>query len=75
MSLGVFIHRPDSIYDDRPAERYQFPRQYLGRVQACLGDWILYYEPRKLFWRVNDVGCGRNRNVRCRLLRRESRHP
>jgi putative restriction endonuclease len=48
MALGVFIHRPDSIYDDRPAERYQFPRQYLGRVQACLGDWILYYEPRKL---------------------------
>jgi hypothetical protein len=25
MALGVFIHRPDSIYDDRPAERYQFP--------------------------------------------------
>jgi putative restriction endonuclease len=48
MALGVFIHRPDSIYDDLPAERYQFPRQYLGRVQACLGDWILYYEPRKL---------------------------
>lgn len=48
MAFGVFIHRPDSIYDDSPAERYQFPRQYLGRVQACLGDWIVYYEPRKL---------------------------
>ena len=22
------------------AERYRFYRQYLGRVQACLGDWI-----------------------------------
>lgn len=43
MAFGVFIHRQDSIYDDSPAERYQFPRQYLGRVQACIGDWIIYY--------------------------------
>lgn len=48
MGFGVFIHRSDSIYDDSPAERYQFPSQYLGRVQACLGDWIIYYEPRKI---------------------------
>jgi putative restriction endonuclease len=48
MGYGVFIHRSDSIYDDSPAERYQFPSQYLGRVQACLGDWIIYYEPRKV---------------------------
>jgi putative restriction endonuclease len=48
MGYGVFIHRTDSIYDDSPAERYQFPRQYLGRVQACVGDWIVYYEPRKV---------------------------
>ncbi|MCS0495311.1 HNH endonuclease [Ancylobacter sp. MQZ15Z-1] len=48
MGFGVFIHRTDSIYDDRPAERYQFPRQYLGRVEACVGDWVVYYEPRKV---------------------------
>jgi putative restriction endonuclease len=48
MGYGVFIHRTDSIYDDSPAERYQFPRQYLGRVRACVGDWIVYYEPRKV---------------------------
>ena len=48
MGFGVFIHRSDSIYDDSPAEQYQFPRQYLGRVQACVGDWIIYYEPRKV---------------------------
>ncbi|MEZ2126414.1 MULTISPECIES: HNH endonuclease [unclassified Sinorhizobium] len=48
MGFGIFIHRSDSIYDDSPAERYQFPRQYLGRVQACVGDWIIYYEPRKV---------------------------
>jgi putative restriction endonuclease len=48
MGFGVFIHRADSIYDDSPAERYQFPRQYLTRVEACLGDWVVYYEPRKV---------------------------
>jgi len=48
MGFGVFIHRSDSIYDDSPAERYQFPRQYLGRVQQCVGDWIIYYEPRRV---------------------------
>jgi putative restriction endonuclease len=47
MAFGVFIHRADSIYDDNPAERYQFPRQYLGRASACVDDWIVYYEPRK----------------------------
>lgn len=48
MGFGVFIHRSDSIYDDSPAERYQFPSQYLSRVQACVGDWIIYYEPKKV---------------------------
>jgi putative restriction endonuclease len=48
MAFGVFIHRFDSIYDDTPAERYRFPRQYLGRAQACVGDWVVYYEPRKI---------------------------
>lgn len=48
MGFGVFIHRSDSIYEDGPAEQYQFPSQYLGRVHACLGDWIIYYEPRKV---------------------------
>ncbi|HET6620321.1 MAG TPA: HNH endonuclease [Dongiaceae bacterium] len=48
MGYGVFVYRSDSIYDDNPAEIYQFPRQYLGRAQSCLGDWIIYYEPRKV---------------------------
>lgn len=48
MAFGIFIHRFDSIYDDSPAERYQFPSQYLGRVQACVSDWIVYLEPSKV---------------------------
>lgn len=48
MGFGVFIHRSDSIYNDRPTEQYQFPRPYLRRVEACVGDWIIYYEPSKV---------------------------
>jgi putative restriction endonuclease len=48
MGFGVFIHRADSIYDDSPAERYQFPSQYLRRAEGFVGDWIVYYEPSKV---------------------------
>ncbi|KUM25792.1 restriction endonuclease [Mesorhizobium loti] len=48
MAFGVFIHRSDSRYNDRPTEQYQFPRPYLSRVEACVGDWIIYYEPSKV---------------------------
>lgn len=60
MSNGVFIHRADSIYSDTPAARYHFPKPYLERVRACLGDWIVYYEPVKVretrgYWAVARV--------------------
>ncbi|MBS7538598.1 HNH endonuclease [Ancylobacter lacus] len=48
MAPGVFIHRPDSIYSDDPAETYQFPRQYLRAAQGSVGDWIVYLEPRRV---------------------------
>ncbi len=46
MGFGVFINRSDSIYDDSPADQYQFPLQYLERVEGCVGFWIVYYVPR-----------------------------
>jgi len=48
MAFGIFIHRTDSIYDDVPSERYQFPKQYLSRAQQCEDDWIVYLEPSKV---------------------------
>jgi putative restriction endonuclease len=44
---GVFVHRRDTHYDDRPDIRYQFPRQYLSRAQQFERDWVVYYEPVK----------------------------
>jgi putative restriction endonuclease len=48
VAFGVFMHRRDSRYADIPAERYQFPPQYLTRAQAVIGDWIVYLEPSKV---------------------------
>jgi putative restriction endonuclease len=47
MARGVFLHREDSRYDDHPEQRYQFPSQYLSRASQFVGDWIIYYEPRR----------------------------
>jgi putative restriction endonuclease len=48
MAHCVFMHRSDSIYDDSPAVQYQFPKQYFGRAEPSIGDWILYLEPTKV---------------------------
>lgn len=48
MAKGVFLHRADSIYEDRPDQYYEFPSaRYLAAVQQIVGDWIVYYEPGK----------------------------
>jgi len=46
--FGVFVHREDSRYDDRPLERYQFPKSYFSRAAQFEGGWVLYYEPTKV---------------------------
>jgi len=48
MTKAVLITKVGSIYDDLPEERYHFPRQYLGRMEASVGDWIVYYEPGRV---------------------------
>jgi hypothetical protein len=40
MAKAVLVTKIGSIYDDLPEERYHFPRQYLGRMEASVGDWI-----------------------------------
>lgn len=47
MAKGVFLHRADSVYEDEPEERYQFPKNYLKAARQCIGDWIIYLEPTK----------------------------
>jgi len=47
MAKGVFTTKVHPIYDDLPEVRYHFPQTYLNQVQATIGDWIVYYEPRR----------------------------
>lgn len=47
MTKAVFTQKTDSIYDDLPERHYHFPRTYLRRVEASVGDWIVYYRPRR----------------------------
>jgi hypothetical protein len=44
---AVFTHKPGSIYDDLPEERYHFPATYRRQVEEAVGDFIVYYEPRR----------------------------
>ena len=47
MVRAIFTTKVDPTYDDLPAFRYHFPETYLKQVQAAVGDWIVYYEPRR----------------------------
>ena len=42
MANAVFVHKPDSPYDDSESQ-YHFPKVYLKRVEQTVGDRIVYY--------------------------------
>jgi putative restriction endonuclease len=45
---AVFTTKVSPTYDDLPEERYHFPRTYLRQAEQAVGDWIVYYEPRRV---------------------------
>jgi putative restriction endonuclease len=47
MAKAIFTTKVNPTYDDLPEERYHFPRTYLNTVRETVGDFILYYEPRR----------------------------
>jgi hypothetical protein len=47
MTKAVLTTKVDPTYDDLPEVRDHFPRTHLRQVEAALGDWIVYYEPRR----------------------------
>jgi len=47
MSKAVFTTKVNPTYDDLPEVKYHFPRAYLNQARAAIGDWVLYYEPRR----------------------------
>lgn len=47
MAKIIFTSGVDPKYDDIPEVRCEFPRRYLKMVTEAIGDWVIYYEPRK----------------------------
>lgn len=47
MTKAIFTSKIEPSYDDLPEQRYHFPHTYLRQVEAAIGDWIVYYEPRR----------------------------
>lgn len=47
MTKAVFTTKVTPSYKDLPERLYHFPRTYLNYVQQTVGDYIVYYEPRR----------------------------
>jgi len=47
MTNAVLTTSESSAYDDQIERHYHFPATYLRQAQAAIGDFILYYEPRR----------------------------
>lgn len=47
MAKAILTTKVLPTYDDLPEHRYHFPRTYLRQVEQAVGDWIIYYEPRR----------------------------
>lgn len=47
MAKAIFTTKIISSYKDLPELMYHFPKTYLRQVTMSIGDWIVYYEPRR----------------------------
>ena len=55
----VLTHKEGTEYDDEPWAHYHFPNRYRQLVEVSLGDWFVYYEPRRNSGRQAYVALGR----------------
>ena len=69
MPKAVLTTKVDPSYDDLPEERYHFPRTYLNAVRAALGDWIVYYEPRRSTAHLSSSGGRQSYFATARIVR------
>jgi putative restriction endonuclease len=47
MTKAVFTTKVTPSYKDLPEIHYHFPHRYLDRARQAVGDYIVYYEPRR----------------------------
>ncbi|WP_420461711.1 HNH endonuclease [Candidatus Palauibacter sp.] len=71
MAKAVFTTKVSPAYDDLPEQRYHFPKRYLRAAEAALGDWIVYYEPRRSTAELSSSGGRQSYFATARLVRIE----
>ena len=69
MPKAVLTTKVDPSYDDLPEERYHFPRTYLNAARAAVGDWIVYYEPRRSSAHLSSTGGRQSYFATARIVR------
>jgi putative restriction endonuclease len=47
MAKAVFTTKVKPGYNDLPEVRYHFPQTYLNQAKQAVGDYVVYYEPRR----------------------------
>ncbi|MBU0729046.1 MAG: HNH endonuclease [Proteobacteria bacterium] len=71
MAKAVLTTKVDPSYDDLPEERYHFPHTYLRQMEQAVGDWIIYYEPRRSTGDLSSHGGRQSYFAIARILRIE----
>src|SRR5258707_6628289 len=56
MTKAVFTTKVTPSYRDLPEVRYHFPRTYLNQARQAVGDYIVYYEPRRSSAELSSFG-------------------
>ena len=47
MPNAIFTAAETTAYDDQIEHRYHFPSTYLKQAEASIGDFVIFYEPRR----------------------------
>ncbi len=47
MTNAILTAAETTAYDDQIESRYHFPSKYLNQAEAALGDFVIFYEPRR----------------------------
>jgi len=69
MAKAVFTTKVNPAYDDLPEQRYHFPKTYLRAAEVAVGDWIVYYEPRRSSAHLSSSGGRMSYFATARLVR------
>jgi len=60
---AVLDTKPGSIYNDKVSSLYHFPSRYKKIIDKCIGDWVVFREPRDSGGRMAYIAHGRIKSV------------